>query len=493
MAQAAKPPRRKRPVESHFVGKTLADKWDALASLRTVNFAWDGSGYMSSRTQNIDEMTMLPYAEPLKALLEVAPSGFPSHKCLMETFEELHNRYEVLSCDKRFVLRAATLAAENWKIMTKHLYNIALVDKKLNNEKLQELVKLIKLPDKEDSPPAAVNAAAAAALPALPEGTRWADLPVDGEAAHAPVGGGGADMDASRVMACFPDGTWDASDRKEDPDDSDTIVDVESEEEPPEEGDTKNNGTWIKAPPGEDLFELELCGMLCNCPACQQNGKAGPIKIDSDNEADLRIPSPEIGGQKRETKANAKGKGKGKSSGKERSKEIAKIQGKPKGSGKGKKGRGKGSKGRPKGAKQETQKYILRMRFLGVPRPRRLRGKQQAFQTPPKEAKKVDQPAKVAKKGEQPAKVAKKGDAAVVEAVALPTTKVVREPTSTRRGEAYLLDANKKYILGVTSRRTAKYAELVQMAMEKFNDTTFENKDDAKAWLDQQIDDAAPS
>ena len=242
------------------------------------------------------------------------------------------------------------------------------------------------------------------------------------------------------------------------------------------------------------MFELELCGMLCNCPACQKGGKAAPVKIESsDAEEELRIPSAEIGGQKRETKTNAKGKGKGKSSGKERSKEIAKIQGKPKGSGKGKKGRGKGSKGRGKGAKEETQKYTVRMRLQGVPRPRRLRGKQQAFQTPPKEAKKVDQPATVAMKGEQPAKVAKKGDAAVVEAVALPTTRVVREPTSTRRGEAYLLDANKKYILGVGSRRTAKYAELVEIAMEKFNDTTFENKGDAKAWLDQQIDDAAPS
>ena len=203
MSQPAKPPRHKRPAESHFVGKTLADKWDGLASRRKVSFAWDGSGYMSTRTQNIDEMTMLPYAEPLKALLEVAPSGFPSHKCLMEAFEELHTRYEVLSCDKRFVLRAATLAAENWKIMTEHLYNVALLDKKLNNEKLQELVKLIRLPDNEDSPSAAVNVAAAAALPALPEGTRWADVPVDGEAADAPESGGRVDMDKSR--------TWRAS------------------------------------------------------------------------------------------------------------------------------------------------------------------------------------------------------------------------------------------------------------------------------------------
>ena len=495
MSQPAKPPRRKRPTESHFVGKTLADKWDGLASRRKVSFAWDGSGYMSTRTQNIDEMTMLPYAEPLKALLEVAPSGFPSHKCLVDAFEELHNRYEVLNCDKRFVLRAATLAAENWKIMTNHLYNVALnEDNKLNNETLQELVKLIKLPDNEDSPSAAVNVAAAAALPALPAGTH----PVDGEAADAPESGGRVDMDKSRVMACFPDGTWDAGDRGEDPDESDTVVEVESEaEELVAEGDAeKDRATWVQAPPGEDLFEVELCGMLCNCPACQKDGKAAPVKIESsDAEEELRIPSPEIGGQKRETKTNAKGngRGKGKSSGKERSKEIAKIQGKPKGSGKGKKGRGKGSKGRGKGAKEETEKYTVRMRFPGVPRPRRLRGKQPMLQTPPKEAKKVDQPAKVAKKGEQPAKVAKESNVAVDEAVALPTTKVVREPTSTRRGEAYLLDANKKYILGVGSRRTAKYAELVEIAMEKFNDTTFENKGDAKAWLDQQIDDAAPS
>ena len=256
MSQPAKPPRRKRPAESHFVGKTLADKWDGLASRRTVSFAWDGSGYMSTRTQNIDEMTMLPYAEPLKALLEVAPSGFPSHKCLMETFEELHTRYEVLSCDKRFVLRAATLAAENWKIMTKHLYNVALLDKKLNNEKLQELVKLIRLPDNEDSPPAAVNVAAAA----LPEGT-----PVDGEAADAPESGGRVDMDKSRGMACFPDGTWDAGDRGEDPDESDTVVEVESEaEEPPEEGDAEKKTGRL----GSEPLLKRICSSWSSAACC---------------------------------------------------------------------------------------------------------------------------------------------------------------------------------------------------------------------------------
>ena len=33
------------------------------------------------------------------------------------------------------------------------------------------------------------------------------------------------------------------------------------------------------------MFELELCGMLCNCPACQKDGKAALVKIeDSDAE-----------------------------------------------------------------------------------------------------------------------------------------------------------------------------------------------------------------
>ena len=56
-------PRRTRPKESQFVGTTLADKWDARAVLKEPGFAWDGSGYNSSRPQAVDDTSMLPYVE----------------------------------------------------------------------------------------------------------------------------------------------------------------------------------------------------------------------------------------------------------------------------------------------------------------------------------------------------------------------------------------------------------------------------------------------
>ena len=124
-------PRRQRPKESQFVGTTLADKWGARAVLKEPGFAWDGSGYMSSRTQAIDETSMQPCAKILKILFEVAPTGFPAHKCLTECFEELGARHGVLACDARFVPRAASMATDTFRIMTKRIYNAALHGKVL--------------------------------------------------------------------------------------------------------------------------------------------------------------------------------------------------------------------------------------------------------------------------------------------------------------------------------------------------------------------------
>ena len=122
------------------------------------------------------------------------------------------------------------------------------------------------------------------------------------------------------------------------------------------------------------------------------------------------------------------------------------------------------------------------MRLQGVPLPRRLRGKQRILETPEKKA----QPAPKEARKAQPAP--KKVKASEVEEVALPVTKVVREPTSTRRGEAYLLDGNKKYIMGLGSRKTDKYADIIEEAMEKFNMMTFKSKDDAKEWIDSVVE-----
>ena len=95
-------------------------------------------------------------------------------------------------------------------------------------------------------------------------------------------------------------------------------------------------------------------------------------------------------------------------------------------------------------------------------------------------------------KGMEPAKKAKAPPKQkVVEIdgneIILPATVIAREPKGTRRGEAYLLDGNKKYIMGITSRRTEEYKEVVERAAEKINGTVLRTKDDLKIWFDQQI------
>ena len=71
--------------------------------------------------------------------------------------------------------------------------------------------------------------------------------------------------------------------------------------------------------------------------------------------------------------------------------------------------------------------------------------------------------------------------------ITLPATVTAREPKGTRRGEAYLLDGNKKYIMGITSRRTEEYKDVVERAAEKIKGAILKTKGDLKMWFDQQI------
>ncbi|CAK0851366.1 unnamed protein product [Prorocentrum cordatum] len=376
MASALRP-RRPRPRESQFVHATLADKWDAKAVLQDPGFARGGSGYGSSRTQAIDETSTLPYAEVLKTLLEVAPSGFPAQKCLKDTFQELDKRRGVLACDVRFQERAASLAADAWRVMAKHLYNAAQAEKALSNEVLQQLVKMIRLPSAEDDGGAA-----------LASGGSFEDSP-SFAAAAGPVEGEAADVSASAVRVEFSDD------------------------------------------------DVELCGMICNCKACRD---ARTVDLAAEEGGGERVPIPNaaIGGQKRDARtAQTALKG-------------DKSKGKGKGDGKGK----SESKTKSQSAKRtrETVAAILK---------------------PPKKAKAPP----------------KQEDEAEVESgnITLPATVTVREPNGKRRGEAYLLDGNKKYIMGITSRRTEEYKEVVERAAEKIHGTILKMKDDLRMWFDQQI------
>ncbi|CAK0806555.1 unnamed protein product, partial [Prorocentrum cordatum] len=89
--------------------------------------------------QSLDEDTMVHIEGLLPILVERAPSGLPTHKSLVQTFEELRARRGVLGCDPRFVVRSAALAAESWRAMAKRICDAAPIEEMFKKSSLQEL------------------------------------------------------------------------------------------------------------------------------------------------------------------------------------------------------------------------------------------------------------------------------------------------------------------------------------------------------------------
>lgn len=139
--------KRSRPRTSHFAVHGLVDKWQALVELRDPGFNWDGSSYpKGNKAVNIDALEA--YARPLQGLLEMAPSGFPSHGDLRNTLSFLQSKYGIFSRDKRVTQRTCDEAAEAWRLMAKHIYNIKKAGTPVGPS-LQLLVGTIALPKRE--------------------------------------------------------------------------------------------------------------------------------------------------------------------------------------------------------------------------------------------------------------------------------------------------------------------------------------------------------
>ena len=343
---------------------------------------------------------------------------------MVQTFETLHSRHGVLGCDPRFVKRSAVLAAESWRVMTKHLYNTALAEKTLSSSSLQALVKMVRL-HPERSP--------AGSNDSLEAGYDSADQPAH-EPAHEPAqesrgARSAADMSASAVEELF------------------NMRDV---------GDTidSDNNTELDS-------DVELCGVHCKCIDCTR-ARAIILDDDGDDQMLVEIPSAAIGGQKRDTKRMAqaegvarKGKGKGgakkdKGGAKEGKTGGTKVKGGGKeGKSDGPKAKGGGKKGKG-GAKHGK---------IGVKVKLRLRGKQGAQGTSYNNTS---------------------------DAIATPTAITVRRESPTRRAEAYLLDSAGSYVVGLNSGRSPEFVFLVETLRDRINSGAVRGKQEAKAWLNEQ-------
>lgn len=269
--------RRPRPGTSTFNPDELAQLWDDLAGRRDPGFQWDGSSYGVSRGAAPDRDGLLRHLAPLRSLLTLAPSGFPSHPNLATALMRLDEKHSgLLRTSTRFTERAASLGADQWKVMCKHVYELQKRTPSDLCEPLTALVGLIALRPPDAATEPAPSAAAIVAAPA----TR-------------------AVFGAAEAKALFPDlGHSDSSDEA-------FVVSSPEEATPTEQEQLPKVHTL----PTED--DLVVTQVTCKCDECVLKRKtAAPSKVrlrqktNDPNFMDAllrRVPSAAIGGQRKET------------------------------------------------------------------------------------------------------------------------------------------------------------------------------------------------
>ena len=63
--------------------------------------------------------------KPLLEIIRVAPNGFPSQADIRAALLGLHEKYRIVDCETRFAFRVMEEAADSWRIMTKHVVQLA--------------------------------------------------------------------------------------------------------------------------------------------------------------------------------------------------------------------------------------------------------------------------------------------------------------------------------------------------------------------------------
>ena len=119
-------PRRPRPVTQRFDVEALVDAWRPLCRIRQNGFEWDGSSYPSGHrgVPNLESLHL--HAPALHPLLLLAPCGFPSHLDVEAAIHQLDGELSILKTPGVFSARASSLAADGWRTMCKHLYDLRL-------------------------------------------------------------------------------------------------------------------------------------------------------------------------------------------------------------------------------------------------------------------------------------------------------------------------------------------------------------------------------
>ena len=123
-----------RPNASHMVrpASVVLKPCDVVSELkgllekRLPGFQWDGSDYQRPhRNQAADKDGLLLYLEPLQKLLKLAPTGFPTHTSLRESFELCDEKFKIFDDKSHGRHTTAARAADVWRKMCADIYQMA--------------------------------------------------------------------------------------------------------------------------------------------------------------------------------------------------------------------------------------------------------------------------------------------------------------------------------------------------------------------------------
>jgi len=86
-------------------------------------FSWNGKLYgRCCRSQPADVPGLLSHKDPLVELIKLAPTGFPTHVSLRETFQLADSKYNILEDEGMGRFDAASKAADRWRKMCGDVY-----------------------------------------------------------------------------------------------------------------------------------------------------------------------------------------------------------------------------------------------------------------------------------------------------------------------------------------------------------------------------------
>ena len=118
-----------------------------VAQLRDPGLSWDGGSHNANRNGSGDVQGLCSNAQALIPVLDVAPSGFPSHASVRDALQAVHRTREAfgpISGAQLWV--TANTDSECWRLLCKHVCNFARTRAVIEDGAFKSTVAQIKLP-----------------------------------------------------------------------------------------------------------------------------------------------------------------------------------------------------------------------------------------------------------------------------------------------------------------------------------------------------------